>query len=219
MGKALLSRWVKQGVDPNTISIIEPYNAEAGSEWGIKPYADLEAFSQQINPDAIIFAIKPQMLDEALPLYKNKYAAAKPCVVSTAAGKTTDYFHSGLGNQWPVIRVMPNTPAMVGMGMSVLFADKNSTAHQKNAAEHLFSAVGKTAWIEDEVLMDAVTALSGSGPAYVFHLLEVMSKAGVELGLDSRLAEQLALQTVRGAAELAEQGETSFDELRKQVTI
>ena len=147
-----------------------------------------------------------------------RFAAPGTAFLSIAAGTTIATFEAVLGAEAAVIRVMPNTPAAVGRGISVLCANARCSDRQRQVAGELLAAVGEVAWIEDEGLMDAVTAVSGSGPAYVFLLIECLAEAGVEAGLAPDLAEQLARATVAGAGELARLSEQPAAQLRRNVT-
>jgi pyrroline-5-carboxylate reductase len=168
-------------------------------------------------PNTILLAVKPQMLDQALaPL-----AARLPkdaLVISIAAGKTLAYFAERLGPGTAIIRTMPNTPAAIGRGITVCCAGPGVTADQRDLADRLMKAAGDVAWIEDEALMHAVTAVSGSGPAYVFHLIEALEAAAVAAGLPPDLAARLARATVTGAGELARQSADTPAKLRTDVT-
>ena len=155
------------------------------------------------NTDMVILAVKPQIMTQICTDLKDMLPTGLP-VLSIAAGKTTAYFSEHLGTDTPVIRTMPNTPAAIGKGVTALYATDNVSAAQRNMAQKLMQAVGQTLWLEDESLMDAVTALSGSGPAYVFYLIEAMAKAGIKIGLPEDQAMMLARQTIIGAAGLAE---------------
>ena len=154
--------------------------------------------------DIVTLAVKPQIMGTVCQGLKDILPAGHP-VLSIAAGKSTAYFQEQFSKDTPIIRAMPNTPAAIGKGITALYATPNVTDDQKAMAEALMSAAGETVWLEDENQMDAVTALSGSGPAYVFYLIEAMTLAGQKAGLDSEQAKKLARQTVIGAAALAEQ--------------
>ncbi len=209
MGGALLTRWKTQFPDYR-FDVIEP-NAEG--KW----HKNLAALPQDYHPDIIVFAVKPQELEKILPEYRTRFAA-KPLYMSIAAGKDTAFFKKALGEHAHVVRAMPNTPALVGESMSVLYAADTLPASARNLATQLMQAVGKVEWLTDESLMDAVTALSGSGPAYVFLFLDALTKAGVAAGLPEAMAKTLAMQTVHGSLALAGQSAEGFEQLRKNVT-
>jgi len=207
MGGALLSRWQKD----YSVHVIEPSSAQPS--W----HKNLEALPATVFPDVIVFAVKPQNLAEILPAYKNRFGD-KPLYLSIAAGKTTAFFKNYLGDSAQIIRVMPNTPTMVGKGMSIMYGAKNVTKENRELATQLMQAVGKAEWTQDESQMDAVTALSGSGPAYVFLFLDALTKAGVSAGLPESLAKNLAVETMTGSCALAQNNAENFEQLRKNVT-
>jgi pyrroline-5-carboxylate reductase len=167
------------------------------------------------QPDLIILAVKPQIMPAVLPLYKHYQTAV---FLSLAAGLTLTKLTSLLDGSYALIRAMPNLPASVGQGMSVAIANTAVTSEQKTYADQCLRAIGAVAWIDQEELMDAVTALSGSGPAYVFALCEMMAKSGEALGLSASLASQLARQTVIGSAALLHQSTDDVTTLRQAVT-
>ncbi len=158
--------------------------------------------SSPITSDLLILAVKPQILDEALAPIK-QHISPECCVLSIVAGKDIDTLSSYFDKKQPIMRVMPNTPASIGQGASVAIANKMVSSQRRQQVSALLEYLGSLHWIEDETLMNAVTALSGSGPAYVFYLIEVLSKAGCNIGLPQNIAEDLARQTVIGSAALA----------------
>jgi pyrroline-5-carboxylate reductase len=219
MGGALLEGWLSQGIRPADVWVVEP---DAGPlqgviSRGVHHVAEAAALPADFRPALMVFAVKPQMLAEALPAYKGcaeKGAAA----LSIAAGWGIAGFEKVLGAETAVVRAMPNTPAAVGRGMTVLCANDRADARLCEICGELMAAVGETAWIEDEDLMDAVTAVSGGGPAYVFLLIECLARAGVEAGLPEDLAMQCARVTVAGAGELVHIASEPAAELRENVT-
>jgi len=218
MGSALLGGWLAQGTAPSDVHVVEP-DARARTELtrkGVAAHADASGLPSGLAPATIVFAVKPQSMDSVAPAYAR--FAGTALFISIAAGKTVSYFETQLGAQAAIVRVMPNTPAAVGRGISVLVANAHTSAEQRGRAQALLAAVGETAWIEDESLMDAVTAVSGSGPAYVFLLVECMAAAGEAVGLDPALAMQLARATVMGSGELLRQSPDDAATLRKNVT-
>jgi len=218
MGSALLGGWLDRGTPATDVHVVEP-DARARAEiarTGVAASADASGLPAGLDPQTIVFAVKPQSMDAVVPAYARFASAA--LFVSIAAGKTIAYFEGHLGRHAAIVRVMPNTPAAVGRGISVLVANASTTAAQRDHAEALLNAVGETAWIEDESLMDAVTALSGSGPAYVFLLVECMAAAGEAVGLEPALAMRLARATVIGSGELMRQSSDGAAVLRKNVT-
>jgi pyrroline-5-carboxylate reductase len=166
---------------------------------------------------AIVLAVKPQVMGDVAPQYR-ALVAPSTLALSIAAGTTTASLKAHLGASAAVVRAMPNTPAAVGRGITVLFAADGVTQAQANLAAELMAAVGDVRRVEDEALMDAVTAVSGSGPAYVFHLIETLAAAGVAAGLDRPLADDLARATVVGSGELARLSADPPAKLRTDVT-
>ena len=219
MGGALVSGWRARGVAAERIVIVEP--AEAARATAAK--LGVMVMSAPPNADrdhpfgAVVLAVKPQMMASVAPAYQ---ALMSPSTValSIAAGTTTATLKNFLGVGAAVVRAMPNTPAAVGRGMTVLFAAPGVMPTQAELCAELLTAVGEVRWVKDEGLMDAVTAVSGSGPAYVFHLIEALTAAGVAAGLDAALAADLALATVTGSGELARLSSESAAALRTNVT-
>jgi pyrroline-5-carboxylate reductase len=168
--------------------------------------------------DVLVFAVKPQVIQAAARGVAEAVQAGKPLVISIAAGVTSTDLDRWLGGEVSIVRVMPNTPALLGAGASALWAGPKVSAEQKQMAQSLMEAVGIALWIDDEPLMDAVTALSGSGPAYFFLLMECMEAAALELGLPAATARALTLQTALGAARMALESGEAPAELRRQVT-
>jgi pyrroline-5-carboxylate reductase len=169
------------------------------------------------TPEIVVLAVKPQSMDAVLPDLK-RFADAGAVFLSIAAGKTLAYFARHLGATAKVVRAMPNTPAAVRQGISVACAAGGVSATEKKRCQGLLEAVGQALWVEDETLMDPVTALSGSGPAYVFLLVEAMAAAGAKLGLAPEMAMQLARATVAGSGELLRQSTEPAGRLRVNVT-
>ena len=212
MGSAMLSSWQKN--PPYGIAdfyIIEP-NHSAGGMF----FQTLAEFPGNIKPDIIIFAVKPQQLAAILPVYQKRFGG-EPLYISIAAGKTLGFFAGYLGAGAKIIRAMPNTPALVGKAITALCANKNISASHKATATALVQSFGKAVWVEEK-LMDAVTAVSGSGPAYVFLFLESLTKAAINVGLETETAKTLALETLHGSVHLATKSNDSFGQLRENVT-
>ena len=220
MGEALLAGWLKQGLTRKAVRVVEP-SAERrealGRAYQVEVAADAEALGKAPPPSAIVLAVKPQVMDAALPAYSARLAD-DTLILSIAAGKPIALFERVLGAARGIVRAMPNTPAAVGRGVSVLCANRHATDEQRDLAERLMAAVGLVRWIEDEEQMHAVTAVSGSGPAYVFHMIEALAAAGVEAGLSEELAMALARGTVAGAGELAWASPETAAQLRVNVT-
>ena len=174
-----------------------------------------EALPAEAIFDLILLAVKPQQMAAVLPFYAR---FTKSLFLSSAAGITLDRLRNLLGGEYAIVRTMPNLPASIGQGMSVAVANHAVTRAQQELADQFLKTVGATAWLPDEVRLDAVTALSGSGPAYVFALGEAMARAGEQLGLPPELAAQLARQTLIGSGALVAQSSESLEALRQAVT-
>lgn len=212
MGSALLGGWLANGVVPGAVWVIEPNPSDWLRGTGVHLNEGLPA-----APAVALLAVKPQMMGAALPSLV-ALGNGSTVFLSIAAGTRVAVLAGTLGERTPIIRAMPNTPALVGRGMSVLIPGPGVTPAQMDLAEALMAAVGETRRLADEALMDAVTAVSGSGPAYVFHLIEAMAAAGVAEGLDPETAMALARATVTGAGELAHRSPDSAEQLRVNVT-
>ena len=219
MGGALLAGWIERGVEPSEIGVIESISAagEAAAARGARVVGEAALLEPDFAPAVVVLAVKPQQMDPVLAGVR-RFAGSGTVFLSIAAGKPIAYFEAGLGPAAAIVRAMPNTPAAVGRGMSVLAANDKASAAQRKLCERLLSAVGEVAWVEDESLLDAVTAVSGGGPAYVFLLIETLAKAGVEAGLPEDLALRLARVTVAGAGELVHQAAEPASTLRENVT-
>lgn len=220
MGSALVKGWLA-GNAADRIWAVEP--AELGlADARLHHVRDAAQLPADLAPEVVVLAVKPQMMPEALPAYGRFARPQTPgpgtLFLSIAAGRTLAYLEQGLGAAAAVVRAMPNTPAAIGQGISVLVANAAVTPAQRKRAETLMQAAGQTAWIEDDGLMDAVTGVSGSGPAYVFYLIETLAEAGRAAGLPAELAMQLARQTVVGAGALAGAATESAADLRIAVT-
>ncbi len=218
MGGAMLHGWLKKGMNPKAVSIVDPHiGSEAFSmliEYSVTHYKDAADITEPA--DIVVLAVKPQQMIEALPALK-RVVGPTTLVVSIAAGTTLANLAAALGDG-PIIRVMPNTPAQVGQGMSVAVGNAVVTEAHRRTVSSLLNAVGKSAWINDESLIDVVTALSGGGPAYVFLLVEALAAAGQKAGLAPELSMQLARQTIVGAGALLGGVTTDAATLRKNVT-
>jgi pyrroline-5-carboxylate reductase len=218
MGGALLEGWLRQGLDPASIFIqdpaaspqVEALAARHGIASGTAP--DLPA-----PPSVVLIAVKPQIVDKLLPEVE-PLLGERTVVLSIAAGRTLENLSHHLPPDTAIVRAMPNTPSAVGQGMTVACANAAVGREQKRECDALLGAVGEVIWLEDETLFDAVTAVSGSGPAYVFLLAECLADAGVAAGLDPELAARLARATVSGAGELLRRSDITPAELRENVT-
>ncbi|HXR02410.1 MAG TPA: pyrroline-5-carboxylate reductase [Pseudomonas sp.] len=217
MAASLIGGMRAQGVEADLISASDPgaeTRERVAREHGIRMVADN---AQAIDgADVVLLAVKPQMMKTVCESLK---PALKPeqLVVSIAAGITCASMQAWLGEQ-PIVRCMPNTPALLRQGVSGLYATADVSPTQRQQAETLLSAVGIALWLDEETQLDAVTAVSGSGPAYFFLLIEAMTAAGVKLGLSHDVAEQLAEQTALGAARMATESDVDAAELRRRVT-
>jgi pyrroline-5-carboxylate reductase len=213
MGHALLEGWVNSKIKASYI-VVEPSgvkNPPRGVKIFKKPGKEIK------NADVIVLAVKPQMMDDVTTALK-PFVKKDALILSIAAGRTIKSFEKKFGKQQPVIRAMPNLPASIGKGMTVAAANKNAKPAQKKIAAQLLETSGKFEWAKSENLIDAVTAVSGSGPAYVFLLIETLTKAAESAGLSKSMAATLARQTVIGSAALAEASKEDAATLRKNVT-
>ena len=215
MGGAMLSGWLAQGLDANRVAVIEPYPSDEIQALAARGVRLNPAAKDTGSVAALVVALKPQMFREAGPALK-PFIAPDTLVVSIMAGMTIAAINEVCGGN--VVRAMPNTPAAIGRGITVAVADKNVSIAQGEIAHALLRAIGSVEWTSDETLMDAVTAVSGSGPAYVFLLAEELARAGVDAGLPPELATKLARETVAGSGELLHRSELDSETLRKNVT-
>lgn len=214
MGGAMLAGWLERGLAPEDVVVVEPGTPNVVG--GITVVGEAAAIPAGFAPDIAVLAVKPQVMAEVLPPYRR--FAGSATFLSIAAGKTIGFFEAILGADAAVVRAMPNTPAAVRRGITVACPNARVGAAARSACDELLQAVGEVAWTDDESLMDAVTAVSGSGPAYVFLLAECLAKAGVAAGLPEDLASRLARVTVSGAGELLHQSSEPAETLRRTVT-
>ncbi len=214
MGGAMLRSWLAEGVVSNVdILTPEPLPNELISDNRVKKIA-----ASNIDSDIIIIAVKPQTIPDVAQNIA-QYLENGALILSIAAGKTIKTLSELFGKDKSIIRTMPNTPAAIGKGISVSVAGANVTQSQKEIANNLLLTTGKSEWLDDENLMDAVTALSGSGPAYIFYLIEALSQAGEKVGLSPEISSSLARQTVIGSAALTEhESDLTPKTLRENVT-
>ncbi|MEK7246005.1 MAG: pyrroline-5-carboxylate reductase [Pseudomonadota bacterium] len=219
MGSALLAGWIERGFPPEDIAAVEPdaINAEAARRLGVAVANDIGRIPQGFAPEMVVIALKPQAMDAGVPAYR-PFAEQGAAFLSIAAGRPIAYFERLLGPRASVLRAMPNTPAAVHRGITVGTANARADARARARAETLLAAVGTVEWVEDESLIDAVTAVSGSGPAYVFLLAECLAEAGRAAGLPEALSARLARATVSGSGELLHRSNESPATLRKNVT-
>lgn len=219
MARSLIGGLVARGTDPTTLRVAEPVDAlrhALQQDFGVGTF-DSAAEAVQ-GADTWVLAVKPQVMRAVCESLVAAARSTRPLVVSIAAGITAAQLDRWLGGELPVVRTMPNTPALLGAGVTGLFANTATGNDERARAAALLGAVGETVWINEEPLMDAVTALSGSGPAYVFLLAEAMQRAGEAQGLDPAAARVLATQTLLGAARMLAEGEEPAEVLRARVT-
>jgi pyrroline-5-carboxylate reductase len=220
MGAAMLGGWLDRGMRPEEAIVVEP-SAEIGAalaaRHGVTVVDGPEALPPDTRPEVVVLAVKPQVMETVAPAYA-RFAATGSVFLSIAAGKTLAFLARLLGDGAAVVRSMPNTPAAVRRGVTVACASPAVGRDQRDRCQSLLEAVGDCHWIDDEGLMDAVTAVSGSGPAYVFLLAECLAEAGAAAGLPADLAEKLARATVAGSGELLHRAEESPAILRRNVT-
>lgn len=223
MGSALLRGWMKDDNHQHNVYILEPYDLpdEFSKYLGTRIFHAKNIGSFQdfdIKPDIAVLAVKPQVMEEACILLE-PFFTSETLIVSIAAGQTISKFEHYFSENHPVIRAMPNTPAAIGAGITVCVSNGNVTETQQQNALSLLSVTGTVEMIEDENLMDAVTAVSGSGPAYIFLMIEVMERAAQDAGLSKDLSQKLARETVIGSALLAKDAaNTPASILRENVT-
>jgi len=215
MGGAMLDGWLSRGLATSDVLVAEPVETLRPKKPGLRAVGSTSEISE--TPEIVVLAVKPQTMDAVLPDLR-RFAEAGSVFLSIAAGKTLKYFASHLGAAAKMVRSMPNTPAAVRQGITVACAAKGVSAAEKKRCQDLLEAVGQALWVEDEALLDPVTALSGSGPAYVFLLVEAMAAAGAKLGLSLEMAMQLARATVAGSGELLRQSSEAAQQLRINVT-
>lgn len=217
MAAALIGGLVKQGFDAAGVQVVE-LTAEGreklSSQFGVRAIDALD--DQALACDVLVLAVKPQQLKAAVAPIAGRLSSQ--VVVSIAAGLRLADIGRWLGDYRKLVRAMPNTPALIGAGITGLFADASVDAAGRAAAEQVLSAVGSTVWVPDEAQIDGVTAISGSGPAYVFHFIECLQASGEAIGFDAATARKLAIDTVLGAAKLAAGSDESPGVLRERVT-
>ncbi len=217
MGGAMLTGWVAGGLPGGGVFVVDPAPqgdmAALIAAHGIRHKTSAPA---SLIASVIVLAVKPQILDSVLPGLKH-LIGPDTVVLSIVAGKTISRIGEDLGD-CAIVRAMPNTPAQVGRGISAAVANSATTPEQKAIVDALLSAVGRVEWVDDEALIDVVTAVSGSGPAYVFHMVEALAAAGIAAGLEAGMAARLARATIEGAGELMYQSTLEPAVLRQNVT-
>ena len=219
MGSAMLSGWLNSDIAGQGIVAVDPMGMPinfTGSD-DVQMVSAIDELPGDLHPEVVVLAVKPQQMDEVAPLYA-KFAVSGTVFLTIAAGKNLSYFSDCLGNEAAIVRAMPNTPAAIGQGITVCCSNGLASDSQRELCRQLLAATGESVTVEDELLMDAVTALSGGGPAYVFLLIECLAEAGVAAGLPRELSERLALVTVAGSGQLALASDEPPSTLRENVT-
>ncbi|RCS24663.1 pyrroline-5-carboxylate reductase [Phyllobacterium salinisoli] len=219
MGFAMLKGWIdSDALRPGDVHVVEPADGlrERAAKLGVHAVAESSSLAPDLKPRMVLVAVKPQVMTQVIPTYA-RFAGATT-FVSVAAGIPVALFETYLGDKAAIIRCMPNTPSAIGKGMLVTYANANVRDEDAAFVANLLKTSGQVASIADESLMDAVTAVSGSGPAYVFHFIECLTDAGITAGLERDTAALLAMQTVYGAGALAAGSSDSPSKLREQVT-
>ncbi len=212
MGSAMLAGWLDGGLPAASVTVIDPFPSDWLRGTGVNINVDLPS-----DPAVALVAVKPQMMGDALPAMQ-ALGNGTTLFVSVAAGTPIARFEAELGARTPLVRAMPNTPAAIGRGITAIIGNAHASDAQIDLADALLSAVGQVVRLDEESQIDAVTGVSGSGPAYVFHLIEALASAGEAQGLPSEMAMQLARATVAGAGALAEAADESPSQLRVNVT-
>ena len=212
MGSAMLAGWLARGLPKSSVWVIDPHPSDWLKDQGVNLNQELPK-----TPAVVLVAVKPQMMGDALPTLQ-AMGNGKTVFVSVAAGTTIATFEKTLGGQTPIVRAMLNTPAAIGQGITAIVGNDHVGETAMDEAEKLLSAVGDVVRLDEEAQIDAVTGVSGSGPAYVFHMIETMAAGGVAQGLSPELALQLATATVAGAGALAKSAVEGPDQLRINVT-
>ena len=220
MGGALLEGWLQRGIQAGDVTIVEPntdIRNSLSNNHGVNTCSTAQELPDDLAPNVVMLAVKPQAMDDVAPLYV-RFKSPDCVFLSIAAGKTIEYFETRLGKEAAIVRSMPNTPAAVRRGITVACSNAQTTPQQRETCDALLQAVGSVEWVDDEGMIDAVTALSGGGPAYVFLLVECMAQAGIDAGLPDGLAMKLARETVAGSGELLHQASEEAAILRQNVT-
>jgi pyrroline-5-carboxylate reductase len=219
MASAIVGGLVSQGFDAGTITVSDPMPETLARLAAVAPVkTTTDNLAAVKDADVIVLAVKPQVMAQVCKPLAETLARTKPLIISIAAGITLQSLQQWLGEGLAIVRSMPNTPALVQTGATALFGNIHTNTRERDIADRLLRAVGITAWTDSEEQLDAVTALSGSGPAYFFLVIEAMTAAGIALGLAPELATQLTLQTALGAAKMAAESDVDAAELRKRVT-
>jgi len=212
MGSAMLAGWLGRGLDPRAVHVIDPHPSDWLRTTGVAINAGLPT-----DPAVLMIAVKPQMMRDALPKVAG-FGGGGTLILSVAAGTPIAAYEAAFGPGTRVIRSMPNTPAAIGKGITAIIGNAAATPADLDLSQSLLSAIGQVVRLSDEDQIDAVTGLSGSGPAYVFYMIDTLAAAGVAQGLPPEMAMQLAKATVAGAGALAEQADDTPEQLRINVT-
>jgi len=219
MGTSLLAGLIANHYPPKKLWVADPESEKLQRlETEFKIHTTTENLTAIKSADIIILAVKPQLLANVCAQMQEIIHQQQPLVISIAAGVRVESLQKWLGEKTAIVRAMPNTPAMISSGATALFANRFASAKHHDLAESILRAVGVCVWVDDEKLMDTVTALSGSGPAYFFLMIEALQNAAQDLGLSAETARLLTLQTAFGAAKMALESEVDVTELRKRVT-
>ena len=219
MASSIIGGLATEGFDPQSITASDPHPESLVNLQKLAPVKITNDNHQAIaDADVVVLAVKPQMMKPVLEDLACSAQQHKPLIISIAAGIKSNSLDTWLGGDMSIVRCMPNTPALVQTGATALFANAMVNGEQKMLADRILRAVGTVLWVEQEEALDAVTAVSGSGPAYFFLVMEAMQAAGEQLGLSADDAKQLTLQTALGAAQMAIASDVETDELRRRVT-
>ncbi len=219
MAHSLIGGLINQGFMPAQITATDPHTSRCEllhNELGIAAWTDNQRHFG--TPDVLVLAVKPQTMQQALNSVRTLVEQTHPLIISIAAGIRIEQISKWLSTELAIVRTMPNTPALIGMGATGMYANEAVTGLQKHLTERIMDSVGLSVWVDEESQLDAVTALSGSGPAYFFYMLEALEQAGRDMGLPERIITRMTEQTAVGATLLAQRSPHSFAELRRQVT-
>ena len=219
MARSLVGSLIADGWDPAVIGVSDPDTNQLSTLTShFQVSTDTDNHAIVADRDVVVLAVKPQIIHQVARSIADSVRHSRPLVISIAAGVRSKDLERWLGGHCAVVRCMPNTPALIQTGATALFATEEVSSEQKDLAENILRAAGLTVWVDDEDLMDAVTALSGSGPAYLFLVMEALEEAGIALGLNQKTARLLTLQTTLGAAKMALESNDDAATLRQRVT-